>query len=141
MKNNKTPEFFCAATTLFVSYTLNAAGIPPISITLSSGAGTNIINTSLTQTNVVEYKLQDAIGRPPSRTWLWTHSALSYLTRTQSLHQPDCSRLQLPLPESFIDLVIGDGCYSMLTEQNYDKLSNEIVRVLHPQDIFSCAFL
>lgn len=88
---NKTPKYFCATTTLFVSYTLQAAGIPPINITLSSGAGTNIVKTSTAQTNVVEYKLQDAIGRPPSRTWLWTPSALSYVTRTQSLHQPDCS--------------------------------------------------
>lgn len=48
--------------------------------------------------------------------------------------------LQLPLPESFINLVIGDGCYSMLSGKNYDTLSNEIVRVLHPTGHFFMRF-
>lgn len=48
--------------------------------------------------------------------------------------------LQLPLPDSSINLVIGDGCYTMLAEKEYDILSNEIVRVLHPEGHFFMRF-
>lgn len=48
--------------------------------------------------------------------------------------------LQLPFDDSFFNLVIGDGCYSMLAENNYDKLSDEIVRVLSPTGYFFMRF-
>jgi len=40
--------------------------------------------------------------------------------------------LQLPLPDSLIDLVVGDGCFSMLAADNYDNFTREILRVLKP---------
>jgi len=67
----KTSDWMCAAASFFVSSTVHAA-IPPINITLSSGAGSNIIAIGPGQTATVEYLIQDVIGRPPARTWLWT---------------------------------------------------------------------
>src|SRR6202012_1044229 len=43
------------------------------------------------QMATVEYLIQDVIGRPPARTWVWTAPIPHYISRTQSLHQPDCS--------------------------------------------------
>lgn len=40
--------------------------------------------------------------------------------------------LRLPLPQSSMDLVIGDGCFSMLPACDYDNLAIEIRRVLKP---------
>lgn len=40
--------------------------------------------------------------------------------------------LNLPLAESSIDLVIGDGCYNSLAGSNYSCLTKEIHRVLKP---------
>lgn len=48
--------------------------------------------------------------------------------------------LHLPLPESFFHLVVGDGCYSMVAEKNYDQLSDEMFRVLHPTGFFFMRF-
>lgn len=48
--------------------------------------------------------------------------------------------LHLPFPDSFFHLVIGDGCYTLLSEPNYDALSNEVLRVLHPVGHFFMRF-
>lgn len=105
MKNNpyKAPEFFGAVVTFLVSTALNAAGIPPINVTLSSGPDTNHVKISKGQLKLVEYKIQDVIGRPPSRTWLWSPTAPAYATRTSSLQQPDCAMYNQPNsnPNSF----------------------------------------
>jgi len=42
----------------------------------------------------------------------------------------------LSLATASIDLVIGDGCYNVLTEAHYDEVSQEIVRVLSPTGHF-----
>jgi hypothetical protein len=114
MKNNpnKKTEYFGVATSFLVTTTLHAAGIPPIDITLSSGVGTNIINTSLGQHTIVEYKIQDVIGKPPSRTWLWSSPVNPYISRVNSLHAPDCSTYNQPNanPNSFM-LPPSGFCY------------------------------
>lgn len=93
MKKNivKIPAFFCTTTTLLVSSTLHAAGVSPLNMSLSSGVGSNIIATYAGQTTIVEYRLQDVIGRAPARTWTWEAPVPAYITRAQSLHQPDCA--------------------------------------------------
>lgn len=40
--------------------------------------------------------------------------------------------LHLPYSAACMDLVIGDGCFSMVSQNNYDNLVNEIIRVLKP---------
>ena len=109
---SKTLCFFCVITIFFFNTTLNAAGIPPININLSSGAGTNLITISQGQKAVVEYKIQDVIGRPPSRTWSWASPIPSYITRTASIHQPDCAIYHQPNsnPNSF-SLPPNGVCY------------------------------
>jgi hypothetical protein len=48
--------------------------------------------------------------------------------------------LKLPFPDTFFHLVIGDGCYTTLDESNYEPLSYEILRVLHPTGYFFMRF-
>jgi SAM-dependent methyltransferase len=43
----------------------------------------------------------------------------------------------LPLPDNFASVVIGDGCYSMLaTSECYRRMSAEVIRVLRPSGRF-----
>lgn len=120
----KTSDWVCAAASFFVSSTVHAA-IPPINITLSSGAGSNIIAIGPGQTATVEYLIQDVIGRPPARTWLWTDPIPAYMSRTASLHQPDCSVYnQNPaIPNSFV-LPPNGSCYFAM-EVNGTILANQ----------------
>ncbi len=48
--------------------------------------------------------------------------------------------LQLPLPSSSVDIVIGDGCYSQVRWKDYEALTQEIRRVLKPNGIFIIRF-
>lgn len=48
--------------------------------------------------------------------------------------------LQLPIPSSSIDVVIGDGCYSQVLCKDYETLTQEIRRVLKPDGIFVIRF-
>lgn len=115
IKPNKKPEYFGVATSFLMTTTLHAVGISPINVTLSSGVGTNIINTSIGQNTVVEYKIQDVIGRPPSRTWLWSSPNTPYIKRVNSVHAPDCSTYNQPNtnPKSF-QLPPSGVCYFAL---------------------------
>lgn len=117
MKNNlnKKSDYFCVATSFLVSSTLHAVGIPPISITVSSGTGSNIINTVIGGQTIVEYKIQDVIGKAPSKTWVWSSPATPYITRVNSLHSPDCSTYNQPNsnPKSFL-LPPSGVCYFAL---------------------------
>lgn len=79
------------AIVFLVGKTIHAAGISPINITLSAGSGTNIISTYKGKTNIVEYKIEDMIGKPPARTWVWMSPVPAYLTRVASQNQPDCA--------------------------------------------------
>lgn len=90
-KTKITTSFLGAVTIFLLNTVLSAAGIPPIDVTLSSGPGTNILTIAPGQTAVVEYKIQDVIGKPPARTWTLDPSIPSYLTRSQSINQPDCA--------------------------------------------------
>ncbi|WP_298625105.1 sialidase family protein [uncultured Legionella sp.] len=114
MKNymSKTPYFLCATAVFLFNNPLNAAGISPIDINLSSGKGTNNITIAKGQVAVVEYEIKDNIGRPPERTWLWALPTLSYITRTQSINQPDCTNYNQPNrdPNSF-SLPPNGHCY------------------------------
>ncbi|WP_298624143.1 sialidase family protein [uncultured Legionella sp.] len=108
-------DFFCVTTSFLVSTTLNATGLPPINISLSSGTGSNNIITSIGSTSIVEYEVQDMIGRPPARTWLWSAPIPSYITRAQSLHQPDCASYnQTPGDPNSFTLPPNGTCYFAL---------------------------
>lgn len=48
--------------------------------------------------------------------------------------------MQLPLPSSSIDVVIGDGCYSQVPLKDYEALTQEIRRVLKPDGILVMRF-
>jgi SAM-dependent methyltransferase len=48
--------------------------------------------------------------------------------------------LQLPLADSSVDIVIGDGCYSTLAEGDYEKMTREIRRVLAAAGMFIMRF-
>jgi len=48
--------------------------------------------------------------------------------------------LQLPLPSSSVDIVIGDGCHSQVRWKDYAAFTQEIRRVLKPNGIFMIRF-
>lgn len=48
--------------------------------------------------------------------------------------------LQIPLKNASVDMVIGDGCYSLLAEKDYKIMTKEIWRVLKPSGIFIMRF-
>lgn len=48
--------------------------------------------------------------------------------------------LQIPLYNASIDIVIGDGCYSSLSLDAYEKMTKEIIRILNPSGILIMRF-
>lgn len=48
--------------------------------------------------------------------------------------------IDLPLPSSSVDLVIGDGCYTLLKFSDYAVMTREIRRVLKSDGMFSIRF-
>ncbi|MBS0287714.1 MAG: class I SAM-dependent methyltransferase [Proteobacteria bacterium] len=48
--------------------------------------------------------------------------------------------LKLPLADAKVDLVIGDGCFTCITENNYEKMIKEIRRVISPAGAFIIRF-
>jgi hypothetical protein len=48
--------------------------------------------------------------------------------------------LALPLPDGTQDLVLGDGCFSALTFDEYPAMSQDLRRVLHPRGLVVMRF-